>query len=173
MVLPLIAAAIGAGGAALGGYFGYKGVKAQNRATAQSSAEQMDFQERMSNTAFRRSRADYEAAGFNPLLAMNSAASTPGGASYQAQNELAPISSSLTSAIDVSRAFADLKKTRADTDFVRSSTTATQQQNEQRELELNVERGKYAKALRYLRKSGESVAPAAKGAAAAAKMFLK
>lgn len=74
------------GGSLIGGGIGLVGGILANQASAKSAREQMQFQERLSNTSHQREVADLRAAGLNPILSANSGASSPGGASYTAAN---------------------------------------------------------------------------------------
>lgn len=68
------------GASIVGGFLGNRGQRAANAANAQMAHNQMQFQERMSNTAYQRQVADMKAAGINPMLsAKMGGASTPGG----------------------------------------------------------------------------------------------
>lgn len=79
---PWIPKAIEAAGNIFGSLMGRKGQQDTNAANAQQAQAQMDFQERMSNTAHQREVKDLIAAGLNPALAYhNNGASAPPGAS--------------------------------------------------------------------------------------------
>ena len=81
--MPIIAAIVtGAsvlGASLIGGSASNQNVDATNASNANLNAQNMAFQQNMSNTAMVRRRYDLENAGFNPLLAVSQGgASTPG-----------------------------------------------------------------------------------------------
>lgn len=115
MVAPLVAAAGVSGGLSLlGGLF-------QSGAQGDIAQKQMDFQERMSSSAYQRAVEDMKKANLNPALMYGSGGpeSAPAGSSYNPPNVLEGVSSS---ALEVFRfnmeqavAGAGIAKTMADT----------------------------------------------------------
>lgn len=122
LLLPLGVAAFGAGLSKIG-------QDAANAENAEQAQLNRDFQERMSNTSYQRARADLEAAGFNPMLAVSQGgASSPSGSSAAAmQNTLSGaaqstslIPNSLIQAAQIKNIQADTQKKLTETDAAKT-----------------------------------------------------
>lgn len=107
----IIGGLIAGGGSVFGGMLSEQGQESANDANLQLGQKQMDFQERMSNTAHQREVSDLTAAGLNPVLSAKlGGASTPSGSMPIMQNTMADlgerVSNSAQSSMAISNAIA-------------------------------------------------------------------
>lgn len=117
---PVTAAAISGG---TSGALSIVGTAMSNQQSAAQAQRQMDFQERMSNTAHQREVEDLRKAGLNPILsALGQGASTPQGAQGTV-NDFGPgISKGFDTAIAVRNLKADLDVKEQTVDNMRDSS---------------------------------------------------
>ena len=111
-----VGAAIGSAvGSGISSASAESGARQRNDAQVQLQREQLDWQERMSNTAHQREMKDLEAAGLNPILSARAGASTPVGSPVpQLENEK---SSGFASALQAQSVNAQIQQVKSNTDL--------------------------------------------------------
>lgn len=108
-------------GAAIGGGAQIFGQKEMNERARHERIAQNKFTKMMSNTAHRREVNDLQKAGLNPLLSVNSGASTPSGS-------MAPVANEFAGAINAAKDMVSMKNIESDT-MLKDSNSAINVKN--------------------------------------------
>lgn len=90
--------------------------------TTKEAALNRSFQERMSNTSHQREVSDLKAAGLNPMLSVNSGASSPGG--NVAPGQQAVMKNKAESAASTAMAYAQIQNVQAQTELTKKQASA-------------------------------------------------
>ena len=99
-----------------------------NTAQIASARQQMQFQERMSSTAYQRAMQDMREAGLNPMLAAKvGAASTPAGAMPQIRNVLGEAVGRMSSAAAAAKAPFEINKVESEVQKIAADTKVSQE----------------------------------------------
>lgn len=124
--------------AVIGGGLGLAGSLFQAETARKVAREQMEFQERMANTAYQRAVADMKAAGLNPMLAfMKGGAAVPSGASWNPPNFADAV---VSSAVQSAQAKEAIRNMRAVNDNLQAQNENLRAQNDKIRSEIEVNR---------------------------------
>lgn len=128
---PLINSAVNA----FGNFMGSRSQDKANKTNVALSHEQMDFEERMSNTSYQRAVRDMEAAGLNPMLAYSQGgASTPSYTPGHVEGVPNAAASSAKGAMEGYNAAVQVQNTKAQTEALQAQADKARAETTSRDL---------------------------------------